>query len=208
MHNHYLKLGSTRQNGTPFICRFKPFVGFNYPVIKPFIRSNMPLVSNRGITLVELIIVLTIAGVLGALAAPSIQKMVSSNRLTFQINDLLADISIARSEAIKRSTTAGVCVTALGGSACVTTGNWANGWLVYYFDSVASANVTMKVHDALENKNTLTFPNDDIVFTKSGLVSGITGNRQFTLSDPKTAGARIVCVAPTGRPALSKVTCP
>lgn len=171
----------------------------------------MPLVGNRGFTLIELIVTLTIIGILVALAAPGMQSFVSSNRLTTQVNDLLGDINLARSEAIKRNATAGICMTAVSGTSCETTGSWTNGWLVYYVcpatDSSCTAgnNVMLKIHEALAGNNTLSAPANQIVFSKSGLLSS--GAGQFTLADPNNGGKRIVCIGTTGRPALSNVDC-
>jgi type IV fimbrial biogenesis protein FimT len=200
--------GRTLENGTPFVCRLTPFVGRDITVISPFVWNYRPLVCNRGFTLVELIVALTIAAILMAVAAPGLQKFVSSNRLTSQVNDLLADINLARSEAIKRAETTGVCVTAADGSACVAAGNWANGWLVYYNN--AGTKVPIKNHERLTGKNTLTSPGsvDEITFSASGMLSSpSSGTRQFTLTDPKTSGKRIICLSATGRPSLSGVNC-
>lgn len=181
------------------------------PIIKPNICQNLPIVRNSGVTLIELIIVLTIAGILAALAAPGMQTFVSSNRLSSQINDLSADINLARSEAIKRNTNAGVCVTDAAGTDCVVAGNWVNGWLVYYVcpatdtTCVLNNNVVLKVHEALSGKNTLTAPADALVYTKYGVVSG--GNGDFTLCDPLMKKKRVLNVQTTGRPALTQGTC-
>jgi len=209
MHYRNRKHGCTSQNGTPFICRLKPFIGSDTTVISPFVGNYTPLVCRKGFTLIELIVALTIAAILMAIAAPGLQKFVSSNRLTSQVNDLLADINLARSEAIKRAETTGVCVTAAGGSACVAAGNWANGWLVYYNN--AGTKVPIKNHGPLTGSNTLTSPGgaDQIVYAQNGLLSS--GSGRFTLTDTKITGQRFVCIGATGRPSLIKngvVPCP
>jgi len=205
MHYRNLNSVSTPRNGSPFVCLLLPFVCSKNPIILPLVGRNIPFVCNKGFSLVELIVALTIAGVLMAIAAPALQKFVSSNRLTGQVNDLMADINLSRSEAIKRNVTTGVCVTAAGGASCVTSGNWANGWLVYYDN--AGTNVILKVHAALTGKNTLTSPGsvDQIVYSRNGLISSGTG--QFTLTDPITNGQRIVCISATGHANLSGVNC-
>ena len=212
MYNHNPKLGSARKNGFPFICRLVPFVGKKNSAIRPFVSLNMPFIRNSGLTMVELIIVLTIAGVLAALAAPGMQRIVASNRLTTQVNDLLADLNFTRSEAIKRNTTTGICVTASGGTTCAAGGNWANGWLVYFVcpttdpSCAAGTNVTVKMHETLSGSNTLTGPADAVIYSKSGFLSSGTGS--FTLCDPALGKRRVVTLAATGRPILSEGTCP
>lgn len=212
MHNHNPKPGSTPQNGSPFICRLIPFVCKKKSVTQPFVSLNRPFVRNSGLTLVELITVLTIAGVLAALAAPGMQRIVASNRLTAQVNDLLADINLTRSEAIKRNATTGICVTASGGTTCAAGGNWANGWLTYFVcpttdpSCVAGSNVTVKMHEALSGSNTLTGPADAVIYAKSGVLSSVAGS--FTLCDPALGKRRVVTLAATGRPTLSEGTCP
>ena len=214
MHYRYrISIGSPKKT-CPFVCLLLPFVCFNYPSSYPLVGLNKPFIRNCGVTLIELIIVLTIAGVLAALAAPGMQRFVASNRLTAQVNDLLADISFARSDAIKRNTSAGIC-TSTSGTSCTASGNWANGWLVYYVcptgdpsGCTAGNNVVVKVHESLSGSNTLTGPADALVYSKSGVLSS--GAGQFTLTDPNitnTSGRRIVCVTPTGRPNLSQVNC-
>lgn len=195
----------------PFVCRIKPFIRFKRALVSPFVCSNIPLVGIKGFTLIELIITMTIVGIMVALAAPGMQSFVSSNRLTTQVNDLLADISLSRSEAIKRNISSGICVTAAGGTSCVTSGNWTNGWQVYYCTSTtvpcpSGSKEAIKMHEKLTGNNTLSTPGDEIAFSKSGLLSS--GAGQFTLTDPKTGGKRIVCLGTTGRPALSKEDCP
>ena len=214
IHYRYrISIGS-QKNACPFVCLLLPFVCFNSPPSYPLVGLNKPFIRNCGVTLIELIIVLTIAGVLAALAAPGMQRFVASNRLTAQVNDLLADISFARSDAIKRNTSAGLC-TSTSGTSCTASGNWANGWLVYYVcptgdpsGCTAGNNVVVKVHESLSGSNTLTGPADALVYSKSGVLSS--GAGQFTLTDPNitnTSGRRIVCVTPTGRPNLSQVNC-
>ncbi len=58
---------------------------------------------ESGFTLVELMIVVTIIGVVAALAAPSYQRTIEKNQLKQAVESLKADMQFARTEAIKRS---------------------------------------------------------------------------------------------------------
>jgi type IV fimbrial biogenesis protein FimT len=105
MHNHKLKPGSTYRNGYPFICHKIPFVCLDNPSDNPFICKKIPSIGlgSFGFTLVELIVTITIVGILSALAGPSLTTLIANQRLSSQANDLLSDLTFSRSEAVKRS---------------------------------------------------------------------------------------------------------
>lgn len=64
-----------------------------------------PVPKNlAGVTLTELLITIAVLGILIALASPSYQGMLERNRLKEVVESLKADMQLARSEAIKRST--------------------------------------------------------------------------------------------------------
>jgi len=65
-----------------------------------------PTMSQKlaGVTLTELLITVAVLGILTALASPSYQDMLERHRLKEVVESLKADMQLARSEAIKRST--------------------------------------------------------------------------------------------------------
>ncbi len=67
---------------------------------------------SAGLTLVELMVVITIVAVLLALGVPSYRYVTSSNRVSSEVNALLGDLMFARSEAIKEGATVTVCPVA------------------------------------------------------------------------------------------------
>ena len=203
MHYRVPKSSCNRQKVRPFICPFMPFIGLIDPVVIPSVGSNRPFVDIRGFTLIELIVTLAVAAILMFIAAPSMFNFLANSRLTSQVNELITDINLSRSEAIKRNAAAGICVST-SGTACLTGGNWANGWLVYYVNDTGT-NVVIKTHEPLAGNNTLTAPADSVVYAKSGFVSS--GAGQFTLCDPKRHASRVVTVNSTGRPTISEGTC-
>jgi type IV fimbrial biogenesis protein FimT len=79
-----------------------------------------------GFTIMELMIVVAIAGILAAVGIPSFQSLVKDNCLTTGTNLLVSSFQQARSEAVKRSTT----LTITASNAGVSTNEWGNGWTV------------------------------------------------------------------------------
>lgn len=84
--------------------------------------------GSRGFTLVELMVAIAVLAVLAAIAFPSFQGTIRSNRIATATNELLAGIALARAEAVRNPGGAGLCAS-LAGSAC--DGEWNDGWLVW-----------------------------------------------------------------------------
>jgi len=90
-------------------------------------RRRMP-----GFTLWELLIVLAIAAVLAALAAPTFATVVREARMSSAANQLLGALHFARSEAILRGVPTVVCLTGPSGECLEHAGDSAHGWLVFH----------------------------------------------------------------------------
>jgi len=142
----------------------------------------------RGYTLVELITVMTIVGILIGIGVPSYRYVTNSSRVSGEINQLLADMQYARSEAIKQGTGVTVCPGTVTGTnpaitgTCATSGtNWHTGWFVFVdlhangtFDT---GDQVLKVQPAFTSKDTLVFSGDSavtaITFNREGFTTNI-----------------------------------
>ena len=92
-------------------------------------RVHAPAAVQAGFTVIELLIVVTIAGVLAAIAAPSLRTLIITNQVRTTTSDLLNDIAVARSESAKRSQRVVICastnMSTCSGSA------WGGGWISF-----------------------------------------------------------------------------
>jgi type IV fimbrial biogenesis protein FimT len=87
--------------------------------------------AHHGFTLVEALVVLTIASALVAMSAPSYRTLADSIRLTSASNAFLAHLYLARSEAIKRNARVVLCKS-VDGVACAASGGWEQGRVVFH----------------------------------------------------------------------------
>jgi type IV fimbrial biogenesis protein FimT len=99
----------------------------------------------RGFTLVEMIVTIGIVALLLGLAVPSFIELSRNNRMTGAANDLLADLSLARTEAVKRHVAVTVCADATPQStpSCAATNSTSfSGWIVFVDDANAAVSAS------------------------------------------------------------------
>jgi type IV fimbrial biogenesis protein FimT len=83
--------------------------------------------KSRGFTLIELMVVVSIAAIALAVALPSFNEAITRNRLAGQTNELIAAISLARTVSIQLNTGGGFCAANTTVDDCG--GSWDNGWI-------------------------------------------------------------------------------
>ncbi len=86
--------------------------------------------AMRGLTLIELMIGIAVAGVLLALAGPSFQAALGKSRLSSSASELTGAVQLARSEAIRNNRRVVLC-RSTDGSACDSTASSWPGWLIF-----------------------------------------------------------------------------
>jgi prepilin-type N-terminal cleavage/methylation domain-containing protein len=88
---------------------------------------------NSGFTLLELMVVLVIAGILVGVGIPAMGNFIRNARMTSAANDVMAALHYARSEAIKRRAPVTVCTSTdplAAAPSCANTPD-LRGWIVF-----------------------------------------------------------------------------
>jgi type IV fimbrial biogenesis protein FimT len=163
--------------------------------------------QNRGVTMIEMAIVMTLVAILAMIAVPSFKYVTSSNRAAQEVNALLGDMRYARTEAIKEGSPVTVCASA-DGLTCSGSTQWNAGWIVF---ADANGNHVVDVNEpilrvqkslAIEfNSNDsfqATLPLKWVVFNREGFgPTGLVATTNVALHDPTNNNNFTRCVAVT-----------
>src|SRR5262249_10780730 len=142
---------------------------------------------NRGVTLIELVVTIGIAGILLAIAVPSYRYVTSANRAAAEINNLLGDVQYARSEAIKEGLFITLCPSTDQATCATSTTNWATGWIVFTDvnnnQTVDTGEQVLRITKALGGTDTLTSATglNSVTFNREGFAVSLPSNPKFTL---------------------------
>lgn len=160
---------------------------------------------RHGFTLIELLVTITIAVILLGIAAPSFVTLVNSQRLRAASYDLVSDLLISRSEAIRRNAT--VTITPSSSSSS----GWKNGWA-----ATAAAGVD-KVADRSGLPDALLFAVTDangnalgtLALGADGRVSGAATPVQIQVKNSAVDTSKWSCIRldATGRASAKKGQC-
>ena len=89
------------------------------------------ITGQRGLSLVESTVTLAVVAGALRLALPALDDTLQNARLSSASQDLLMDLHLARTEAIKRNRRVAMCKSA-DGLQCSRDGGWEQGWIVFH----------------------------------------------------------------------------
>lgn len=178
---------------------------------------------QRGFTIAELIIVVIVASILAAMAAPNLSEFVKNNSRATRVNTMVTALNFARGQAVTRNARVSLCRSAgLANCDGVGDGSFESGWIVFtdggVRGNVDGTDVVLRVFQPdMGGVATLIASNDDgliegLSFEPNGLgwdinptagATAVTDNTYFVYCDDRgDEHARAIRISPTGYPSL------
>ncbi len=167
----------------------------------------------QGFTIIELMLVIAVAGILLSVAVPAMQMFSNNARQTSAINDFISSMHLARNTAVTTNSRVTFCASANGFSCGGA--SFENGWIVFRdSNSNQAVDGTERVAAAGTGVEGLTFsssqygsflmyrPNGRVMNAAVGVNTG-----EFIVCDSRGADhAKVVIIDLSGRPRVSKTT--
>jgi type IV fimbrial biogenesis protein FimT len=153
--------------------------------------------AGRGFTLIEMLVVMTLIGIMLGVAVPSFRTFIAGQQVKTATYELMTALMLARSEAVKRNKS--VAITPESGSA------WAGGWKVMDGTTVLYEQQTL-AGVTITPKDTSTPTNPTTVSSVDFGTSGRPAAKAF-FEVVGISATKCVKLDPTGIPSSSQGAC-
>ena len=158
-----------------------------------------------GFSLIELLMTITVAAILLAIAVPGFKYVTTANRASSEINALLGDMQMGRGEAMKEGQFVTICAST-DGATCAGITAWNSGWIVFSGvppftpgDPIVKIQRPFSSADSLVSDHGITA----ITFNREGIAWNLGQGFTFTLQDSTANPAYTRCLSGTIVGALS-----
>lgn len=147
----------------------------------------------KGFSIVELMVVITILSIVSAIALPSFSAMLASQKIKSTSFDLIASLSFARGEGVKRNTT--ITVAPINN-------NWANGW------TIADGTTVLRTNGSTASNLSITLTGaTSLVYGRSGRVTTGNGATFQVGTTDNSANPRCITIDAMGIPRAKTGAC-
>lgn len=99
---------------------------------------------ESGFTLIELMVTIAVLAILLAIAQPSFVDLLNENRDIAKVNQLIGDIRLARTTAIKERSVVWLASGTINPAGAFTNLSWNNGWYILVDKIDSSGNTVLK----------------------------------------------------------------
>lgn len=159
--------------------------------------------TQRGVTLMELMVAIAIVGITLSLALPSFNNSMQRNRIVSTANEMVGAMSLARAEAIRNNRTATLCAS---DDQVTCSGTWEDGWIALVDLDGDGAQDVLRVGTVSE-KDSVAAAAQQIQFSARGLKISPAGATSIAIqpSDCTTGlpHRRVISVTATGSASVS-----
>jgi type IV fimbrial biogenesis protein FimT len=183
--------------------------------------------QQRGFTLLEMMIAISLLAALLAFGLPNFRDFIRNARMAAAANDLLADMNLARSEAIKRRVPVTLCKSNSAGTACDTsTTSEFRRWIVFVDDADAAVDaaddgdgvvdggetilrtsgIAPEIDDAAATGRSSTFISSGFIRPNLANLEQVVfcDSRGNTVTSGGDSAARAITITATGRAVLTR----